>query len=129
MSSKVVVITYADFIGRNCVVLVGNGDHASAFQVHHGLSGVDKSTSVSEIRMGHQDLSDRELVYFEGIRPAPHELWLTCGGKSLLLDECARTSVDAEQRKALCNGAAGYQHDMAPGLRKGRHLDREALEC
>ena len=57
------------------------------------------------------------------------QVWLTCGGKSLLLDECARTSVDPEQRKALCNGAAGYQHDMAPGLRKGRHLDREALEC
>ena len=106
---QAIVVTEADLLVGDGVVLVDDRDHAQVGQVPQRPAGVEVLRAVHEVERGQQDLPGQHAVRLEAVLPQAHEAVLP-DGRDGLQDGGVRGPLGAAVR------ARSQPAEMAPDV-------------
>ena len=118
-----VVVTEADLVVGDGVVLVDDGQHTKLQQPGDRLAGVQVLAAVHEVEGRQQDLPGGHVVAAEVGAPELHEPRLADGRHRLQRGHIARaTAGEAQGGQAGSDGTRAHQHDLVAGDPARGHL-------
>jgi len=122
---ELIVVTEADFVGRDRVVFVDDRHCARVEQRAQRFARVVQAFAIGEIGVGEQDLRGGEPDFAEGFVVAAHQHALAGGGRGLELRHLFRLGLVAEPVPAERDRAAGDHDGAALVLSELGYLARE----